>query len=515
MTTTNIAIPAPAAVPAVRVDRLRDLRDWNRLVIATVARGVIATILGMALWAVAPAVIGWHPTTVMTGSMEPRLQPGDVVVSKPVAPTSLHLGQVLLYDDPDQPGELRLHRFHEAGEDGQIITKGDANPQADSTPITRSAVHGVGFIRVPYIGMPVMWLRDGEWKKVAILVLALTAMAFLSTIDAPLRRGPVVAATDDDEAGEGLPDDVDDLLIPVLVDEDEDDDADVPSGAPAAQGREGRRRLPARLFALIVGSAVALAAVGTGLLLPSKAEAAPFGAMTSTSASFGAASSFSCLGRTVTYSPTIDYAFNAASGTSETDLGSSGTTATLSSGVTRVAGTCGSSPYVTLDGATGQVTSTSTTKITAPSVFTVEAWIRTSTAAGKVIGFGNSQTGSSSAYDRQLYINSAGAVSFSVYNSGNITLTSTKTVTDGRWHHVVGTMSSSGMVLYVDGVSVATNTNTAAEPDSGWWRIGYDNLSGWQNAPTSNYYKGDLDDVAVYNSALSAAQVSALYSAGR
>jgi hypothetical protein len=283
-----------------------------------------------------------------------------------------------------------------------------------------------------------------------------------------------------------------------------------------------RRQLRRRARRIRIGRraagalATVLVATAIGGFVPAGALAAGFGSTASNSgSSFAAASTFDCLGRAVTNAPSFTYQFGAATGTSEADLSANNRPGTLSTGVTRVGGTCGASPYVTLDGAAGQITTTSATKITAPTVFAVEAWIRTSTAAGKVIGFGNAQTGTSSAYDRQLYVNSAGRVVFSVYNSGAVAITSPAVVTDGRWHHVVGTMSSAGMVLYVDGASVGTNTNTTAEANSGWWRIGYDNLSGWPSAPTSAYFKGDLDDVSAYPTALTAAQVSALYQSGR
>ena len=174
---------------------LRDAADWARVVVATLARGAVATLLGLALWAAAPAVIGWMPTSVMTGSMEPRLHPGDVVVSRPVAPVELRPGRILLADDPDQPGHLRMHLYVADGRDGTLITKGDANPQADSTPLERSAVHGVAFLRVPYVGSPIVWLRDGEWARVVVLALGVVGLLALCTIDGSLRR---LAAGDDD-----------------------------------------------------------------------------------------------------------------------------------------------------------------------------------------------------------------------------------------------------------------------------------------------------------------------------
>lgn len=260
-------------------DVVRDVVDWGRVVVATLARGIVATVLGLALWAAAPAVIGWHPTTVMTGSMEPRLAPGDVVVSRPVAQAEIRLGQILLADDPDQPGHLRMHRFVTAGPDDTLVTKGDANPQRDSTAIERSAVHGVAFLRIPVIGAPIVWLRDGEWNKVVLLALALTAALFLCTIDGSLRR--LASSSSGDGEGDG----------PAADDGLEARPTSAPSGAADSRSgrhaQSGRHVLSRRALRCRVRrvrrlhraggiAAVVLVAGGFGVLPPAQAVAAPF-----------------------------------------------------------------------------------------------------------------------------------------------------------------------------------------------------------------------------------------------
>lgn len=268
--------PTPHAV-------FRDVVDWGRVVVGTVARGVVATLLGLALWAAAPAVIGWQPTTVMTGSMEPRLTSGDVVVSRPVASGEVRTGKILLADDPDQSGHLRMHRYVEDGPGGTLITKGDANPQQDSTPLERSAVHGVAFLRIPFVGAPVLWLRQGEWAKVVALALGLAALLALCTVDGSLRR---LAAVDDaDDAGS-----------------DGRDDAHGSGGGPsegAGAGREARddaaTRLPSGTATVVTrrslrvherrvqrlrrfgGAAAVLVIAGSvGVLVPAQAVAVPW-----------------------------------------------------------------------------------------------------------------------------------------------------------------------------------------------------------------------------------------------
>ena len=87
---------------------------------------------------------------------------------------------------------------------------------------------------------------------------------------------------------------------------------------------------------------------------------------------------------------------------------------------------------------------------------------------------------------------------------------------NGAWHHVVASLSNTaGMTLYVDGKKVGRRPGTTTAQDySGYWRIGGDNLSSWPNKPSSGYLAGAIDDVAIYPTALSLAQVSAHYADG-
>lgn len=157
---------------------------WLRFAAVLTARGVLAALFGLAFWAVAPMLLGWHSTTVMTGSMEPSLHVGDVVVSKTVTPDELRAGQVLLFDDPDHPGTLRLHRFDSLNDDGTLTTKGDANPAVDSTPITRAAVVGVGYLRVPLVGTPITWTAAHDTRALVVFGIALLGVVALAVVPA-------------------------------------------------------------------------------------------------------------------------------------------------------------------------------------------------------------------------------------------------------------------------------------------------------------------------------------------
>jgi hypothetical protein len=177
------------------------------------------------------------------------------------------------------------------------------------------------------------------------------------------------------------------------------------------------------------------------------------------------------------------------------------------------------------DGNTGLVTAQN--QVAGPQAFSIEGWFKTTTNdGGKLIGFGNKQTGSSSNYDRHIYMMNDGQLVFGIYNGKTVTIETPNVYNDGAWHYVVATYNSSSgtMTFYVDGQSIGTNTTSSAQSYNGYWRVGGDNLNGWNldpwgsnsqgtTQPHSYYFHGTIADVAVYPASLSASQVAAHYAA--
>lgn len=167
----------------------------------------------------------------------------------------------------------------------------------------------------------------------------------------------------------------------------------------------------------------------------------------------------------------------------------------------------GASTAVTLNGTDEQIHSDR--RQTVPGAFTIETWFKTTTnRGGKLIGFGNNTTRNSGSYDKHLYMTNTGNVVFGVYTGSVRTLTSLGSYNNGAWHHAVGTQGPDGMKLYVDGKLLASNTVTTNQQYAGYWHVGADNLSGWPLRPTSTFFAGQLDEAAVYPTALTAAQVA-------
>ena len=78
-----------------------------------------------------------------------------------------------------------------------------------------------------------------------------------------------------------------------------------------------------------------------------------------------------------------------------------------------------------------------------PRTYSEEVWFKTTTTdGGKLIGFGDAQSGNSSNYDRHVYMENSGQLTFGVWTGQANTITSPNSYNDGQWHHLVATQDT-------------------------------------------------------------------------
>jgi signal peptidase I len=469
---------------------------WAALLITTVARAVLATIALLLLITLAPAVLGWHPTVVSSGSMEPRLVVGDVIVSRPIGSVPLQLQQIILEKDPNHAGWLRLHRFVAMSGAGQAITKGDANAQRDTSSVPMSEVIGVASLRVPYLGLPAVWLGSGQYGKLA------TTAAVLG-----LLIGASLLFRQDRASGDG----------------EEQPERRVRRIREQRRAHRGKTRPIGVAAASRRMAAVSVIGILITLVPAVSADAASFAAPTSNpSNALASANRFSCADRVLADSPANYYKLTEASGTSAADSSGNSHPGTYSSsGVTYgTTGPCSidGATAVTLKGGTSTGITTSNA-VPAPTTFSLEMWFNTtSSAGGLLIGMFSDPTSATANQDRVLYMTTAGKIAFGMYNTASggsaTTAASPLSYNDGAWHLADVTYSIAGGInLSVDGALVATNTAAVpANVYTGYWRMGYGGISYWPGAPSSNVgFVGSLASAAVYSQSLSSTKVALHY----
>jgi len=136
-------------------------------------------------------------------------------------------------------------------------------------------------------------------------------------------------------------------------------------------------------------------------------------------------------------------------------------------------------------------------------------WAKTTATNGTMASFGGGDTNN---MERAVKLSAGKVQVFEKKDAAETTLVSTNTIQDGKWHHIVVTIASTSGAwkIYVDSVDVTTGSqNGPGNSNLGvnTFTIGVSHL----NSAKSNYFNGSLDDVRVYNSVLSGANIAELF----
>ena len=178
-------------------------------------RGVRGTFSGLLLLLAVCALVWcgfhtgtgrWHATPVLSGSMRPGLQPGDLVVTQRVAINNLHVRDVIVFHPPNEGDRQTVHRIVKLKvKNGTtvITTRGDANTVNDPavTTLTGATAYRVARV-VPLVGYPAVWLAGGHHGLLAIglgLLLLIVAAVVLLRPEGPPHDLPLDEQDDDRE----------------------------------------------------------------------------------------------------------------------------------------------------------------------------------------------------------------------------------------------------------------------------------------------------------------------------
>ncbi len=161
---------------------------WRRVAVVALLL-VVAAVGGeaAALWSG-----GVRMYVVHTGSMTPTYRPGDIVIDRPVAAPP-RPGEVLTFRHSDRTTDVVTHRVVARQPDGELTTKGDANPSDDAWSIRPSQVQGQVILGLRYAGYLAVYLQ----QPAGIASLATTVLAVILLwqlfFSAAGRPEPVVA----------------------------------------------------------------------------------------------------------------------------------------------------------------------------------------------------------------------------------------------------------------------------------------------------------------------------------
>lgn len=110
-----------------------------------------------------PSVGGIFPMIVLTDSMYPEIESGDLIICRTADPEDIRLGDVITFFDPSGNGTTTVtHRVIEVMVDnGQISwrTKGDNNNAEDQVAVSAAELVGIYRSRIPGAGNVAMFMQ--------------------------------------------------------------------------------------------------------------------------------------------------------------------------------------------------------------------------------------------------------------------------------------------------------------------------------------------------------------------
>ena len=154
-----------------------------------------------------------------------------------------------------------------------------------------------------------------------------------------------------------------------------------------------------------------------------------------------------------------------------------------------------------------------------PTHLTISLWFRTTAAAQKAL-FGQANTKPPTtppSHVPTITIRADGRIRAEFWTVGTGAITTTTVHNDGAWHYVAFVGSGTSQELFVNGVSVGTRAGTI---DHSWWTLstigtGFGDTGRGFPSNAWYYFNGHIDNVRIYNRALTSEEVRVSFLRGR
>jgi signal peptidase len=190
----------PAGISSDRSAATAALLSGTRRLPALAAQlALVVAVGGLVVLGLLPRTGWYRPVTVLSGSMRPAFDPGDMVVVTPEPLRDVRVGQVISYRIPIGDHHVESHRVIQVIRRGgqiSVRTKGDANSGPDPWTAT---LHGTTAWQVravlPKLGWAIFWFRTPLMHELTVL-LAPLLLALLCVLQIWRRPGEGLDAVD-------------------------------------------------------------------------------------------------------------------------------------------------------------------------------------------------------------------------------------------------------------------------------------------------------------------------------
>jgi len=144
----------------------------------------VLIIIYLIIWL--PSLFGYKPLVVLSGSMSPTFEKGDVIYYHEASQNEIKVGDAITFKLEDT---IVTHRINEIDEDGMYVTKGDANETVDPVKINYSNILGKDLnFKIMFVGYFIKYINEHAWTIITVFVV-LCLEFILSNLDTGKKKG--------------------------------------------------------------------------------------------------------------------------------------------------------------------------------------------------------------------------------------------------------------------------------------------------------------------------------------
>lgn len=147
--------------------------------------GVFGIVFFVTLWLFAdkfifkspvPSFFGYSSLTIQTGSMSGTMEIGDMIIIKDTG--DYKIGDIITFL-PDGAKIPTTHRIINYADNGEFVTKGDANNVQDTNNITKDKILGEVIAHLPNAGQFTSWVQKEGWIYIVSILVIIILGAFI------------------------------------------------------------------------------------------------------------------------------------------------------------------------------------------------------------------------------------------------------------------------------------------------------------------------------------------------
>ncbi|MCL5783816.1 MAG: signal peptidase I [Patescibacteria group bacterium] len=159
------------------------------IVIRKIAKFITIFVITLAVGLVVAAAFPWKNGlrlyTVLSGSMEPTIKTGSLIIAQQTPPEEIRINDIIAFRDPNDIRRVLVHRVISISngnkQDPRLLfkTKGDANNIADSKQLQQSLIIGRVNQAIPYLGYFLSFIR----QPIGILIFLIIPCLIIAVVE--------------------------------------------------------------------------------------------------------------------------------------------------------------------------------------------------------------------------------------------------------------------------------------------------------------------------------------------